>query len=49
MITIRKDTETSAYTVTQSQNIIILSIIFAIPVMIIIVGIIVWQVRRRRK
>lgn len=49
MITIRKDTETSAYTVTQSQNIIILSIIFAIPVMIIIVGIIVWQVRRRKK
>ncbi len=49
MITIRKDTETTAYTVTQEQNTIILTIIFAIPIMIIIIGIIVWQVRRRKK
>ncbi len=49
MIVIRKDVETSTYTVTEKQNIIILSIIFAIPAIIIIIGIIVWQVRRRKK
>ena len=49
MITIRKDVEQSTYTVTEQQNIIILSIIFAIPVMIIVIGIIVWQIRTRKK
>ena len=49
MITIRKDVEQSTYTVTQEQNTIILCIIFAIPVIIIIIGIIIWQVRRRKK
>ncbi len=49
MITIRKDTETSAYTVTEQQNLIILSIIFSIPVVIIIFGIVIWQIRRRKK
>ena len=49
MITIRKDVETTTYTVTAEQNTIILSIIFALPALIIIVGIIVWQIRRRKK
>ena len=49
MITIRKDVEQTTYTVTQSQNVIILTIIFAIPIMIIIIGIIVWIYRRRKK
>lgn len=49
MITIRKDVEVTAYTVTDQQNKIILAIIFGIPVMIIIVGIIVWQYRRRKR
>ena len=49
MITIRKDIEITSYTVTEQQNIIILSIIFAIPILIIIIGIVVWQVRRRKK
>lgn len=49
MITIRKDVETTTYTVTKEQNTIILTIIFAIPVMIVIIGIIVWQIRRRKK
>ena len=49
MITIRKDVEVSTYTVTEQQNIIILSIIFAIPVLIVIIGIIIWQYRRRKK
>ena len=49
MITIRKDVEVSTYTVTAQQNTIILVIIFSIPVLIVIAGIIVWQVRRRKK
>lgn len=49
MITIRKDVESSTYTVTKEQNTIILLIIFAIPVLIVIIGIIVWQIRRRKK
>ena len=49
MITIRKDVEVTTYTVTEQQNLIILSIIFTIPVLIIIIGIVVWQIRRRKK
>ncbi len=49
MITIRKDIETTNYTVTDEQNTIILSIIFTIPVVIMLAGIIVWQYRRRKK
>ena len=49
MITIRKDVEVTAYTVTDQQNKIILSIIFGIPVVIVIVGIIIWQYRRRKR
>lgn len=48
-ITIRKDTETTTYTVTEQQQNIILIIIFVVPVIIVVAGIIVWQVRRRRK
>ena len=49
MITIRKDVEQSTYTVTEQQNTIILSIIFAIPAVIVVIGIVVWIVRRRKK
>ena len=48
-ITIRKDTETSTYTVTEQQGKIILAIIFAVPAAIVVAGLIVWQVRRRKK
>ena len=48
-ITIRKNVEVTNYTVSEQQNIIILSIIFILPVIIIIVGIIVWQIRRRKR
>ena len=41
--------ETVTYTATQEQDTIIRAIIFTVPALIIIVGIIVWQVRRRRK
>lgn len=48
-ITIRKNYEDVSYTVTEEQNSIIMIIIFTIPVVIIIAGIVVWQVRRRKK
>ena len=48
-ITIRKNYETVNYTVTEQQNTIIMTIIFALPVAIIIAGIVIWQVRRRKR
>lgn len=48
-ITIRKDSDSVSYTVTQNQHNVIMAIIFILPAIIIILGIIVWQVRRRKK
>lgn len=48
-ITIRKDYQNVNYTVTEQQNTIIMTIIFVLPVAIIIAGIIIWQIRRRKK
>ena len=48
-ITIRKDDDSEIYTVTAQQNSIIKMIIFSVPVIIIIIGIIIWIVRKRRK
>ena len=48
-ITIRKTSEQVNYTVSELQNNIIMAIIFAIPVLIIILGIVVWLRRRRKK
>jgi len=48
-ITIRKDSDSVSYTVTQAQHNIIMAIIFLVPVVVIVIGIIVWQVRRRKK
>ena len=48
-ITIRKDYDSVSYTVTQKQHNIIMAVIFIIPILIIIAGIIVWQIRRRKK
>ena len=48
-ITIRKGYDSVTYTATQLQHYIIMAIIFIIPLLIIIIGIIVWQVRRRKK
>ncbi len=48
-IRIRKDTGYITYTATQMQDNIVRLIIFAIPIMIIIVGIVIWQIRRRKK
>lgn len=48
-ITARKSTGTVTYTATEQQDIIVKTIIFAVPIAIILAGIIVWQVRRRKK
>ena len=48
-ISARKDTGTVTYTATEQQDTIIRAIIFTVPALIIIAGIIVWQVRRRKK
>lgn len=49
IITIRKSYDSVTYTATQLQHNIIMSIIFITPLVIIIFGIIVWQIRRRKK
>lgn len=48
-ITARKSTGTVTYTATETQDLIVKIIIFAIPVIIIIAGIVIWQMRRRKK
>lgn len=48
-ITIRKNIEAVNYEVTEAQNKIVLTIIFTVPVLIIIAGIIIWVLRRRKK
>lgn len=48
-ITVRKSTGSVAYTATEQENRIILAIITAVPLLIIIIGIIVWIKRRRQK
>lgn len=48
-ITVRKDTGVATYIATAKEDIIIRTIITAIPVLIILAGIIVWQIRRRKK
>ena len=47
-ITIRKTDEAQTYTVTEEEDVIIKTIIFTMPVLIIIIGISVWIYRRRR-
>lgn len=46
---IRKDMSTSTYQPTQEQHTIVVAIIFAVPIIIILAGIIVWNVRRRKR
>lgn len=48
-ISASKSTSTVTYTATEQQDTIVRIIIFVVPILIIIIGIIVWQVRRRRK
>ena len=49
-ITIRKDyTKSSDFTPTDAQKLLIFRIIFTVPIAIILIGFVVWQVRRRKK
>ena len=48
-ITVRKSTGAVTYTATEQENRIILAIITAVPLLIIVAGIIVWTNRRRKK
>lgn len=48
-ITIRKNTNTVTYTATEKQNSIVLAIIFIIPILIILIGIIISFIRKRKK
>lgn len=48
-ITARKSTGTVTYTATEQQDTIIRTIIFTVPIVIVLAGVIVWQVRRRKK
>ena len=49
-ITIRKNyTKTSEFTPTDGQKLTIMRIIFIVPIAIILLGFVVWQVRRRKK
>lgn len=48
-ITIRKNSESVTYSVTQKQHNIIMGIIFIIPFVIILIGIIVWRIRNHKK
>ena len=48
-ITARKSTGTVTYTATETENRTILAIIFIVPLVIIIAGVVVWIVRKRKK
>lgn len=48
-ITARKSTGTVTYTATDAQDTIIRIVIFTVPIVVIITGIVVWQIRRRKK
>lgn len=48
-LTIRKDTGVVTYTATEKEDLIIRVIITVLPIAIILTGIIVWQIRRRKK
>lgn len=50
-LTIRKDMAGSSYvfTATETQNRIVLAVIFAVPVVILLIGIVVWKQRKKRK
>ena len=48
-ITVRKSIDMTTYTATETQNRVVMTIIFGVPVVIILLGIVVWQLRRRKK
>lgn len=49
VIKIRKDMSTATYTPTEQQNAIVLTIVYAVPILIIIIGIFVGTYRKRKR
>lgn len=49
LLTIRKDMSAATYMPTETQNTIVMIVIFIVPLIIIIAGIIVWNLRKKRK
>ena len=48
-LTIRKDMATSTYTPTATQNRLVILVIFVVPVVILITGLVIWKYRKMRK
>lgn len=48
-VTVRKQTEYVTYTATQKEDLLVRCIIFIFPLAIIVFGIVVWQIRRRKR
>lgn len=48
-IIIRKNIDNAFYTATETQDKVVKVIIFVVPVIIIIIGIVIWQLRRRKR
>lgn len=50
-LTLRKNMAGTSYvfTATENQNRVVLAIIFAVPVVIILIGIVIWRYRKKRK
>lgn len=48
-ISVRKEMSSSTYTPTKTQNTVVLAIIFGVPLGIVIFGIIVWNIRKRKR
>lgn len=48
-LTIRKDMANVTYTPTEAENRNVLIIIFTVPIIIILIGIIIWKLRKKRK
>ena len=47
-LTIRKDMATSTYTPTATQNRLVILVIFVVPVVILITGLVIWKYRKMR-
>lgn len=49
LITVRKASNVTTFTSTSMQDLIVKTIIFGVPILIILVGIVIWTIRRRKR
>ena len=49
LITVRKTTNVTTFEATTAEDRTVRAIIFGVPVLIIIIGIIIWNIRRRKR